>query len=102
LRKVDLEEQLNELSTEKVSNDIVQDAGDQALTSFMESLRSSLQDAEYKEYVHIMHALKAVDDGTYGICIDCGGAISEKRLKHNANALRCITCQEAHETSERL
>ena len=49
-----------------------------------------------------MHALKAVDDGTYGICIDCGGAISEKRLKHNANALRCITCQEAHETSERL
>jgi len=99
-RKGELERQLKELSTEQISVDVVQDAGDQALSSVMESLRNSLQDSEYAEYTRILQALKAIESGTYGICIDCGQAISDKRLKYNPHASRCISCQEAFEAGE--
>ncbi len=96
-RRKQLEEQLQRLSTEKVTDDQVQDPGDQALSSTMENLRSSLQDTELQEYKRIMQALQKIDDGTYGICIDCGGEISEKRLTSYPNAARCLACQEAFE-----
>jgi len=93
-RKQELEQQLNELATQKVTDDQVQDPGDQALSAVMETLRNTLQDTEHQEYTRIIQALVAIDDGTYGICIDCGEPISEKRLKYHPNASRCIKCQE--------
>jgi DnaK suppressor protein len=36
-------------------------------------------------------------DGTYGICIDCGGEIPFERLQAQPAALRCIACQNAYE-----
>lgn len=96
-RKNELEELLHKLSTEKVSDDQVQDPGDQALTATMENLKTSLQDTDFQEYKRIEQALKKIEDGTYGICIDCGGEISEKRLKWYPNAARCLSCQEAFE-----
>jgi DnaK suppressor protein len=99
-RKTELEAQLTELATEKVSDDEVQDPGDQALTSVMETVRNSLQDTEFSEYKRILKALKSIEDGRYGICIDCGEEISDKRLKYNPNAERCIGCQEAFESQE--
>ena len=99
-RKKELEEQLSDLANQKMSDDQVQDTGDQAITSVMETLRNLLQDAEYQEYVRITQALAALEKGTYGICIDCGAAISEKRLKFYPNASRCIACQEAIESGK--
>ncbi len=96
-RRNHLEKQLQRLSTEKITDDQVQDPGDQALSSTMENLRSSLQDTELQEYKRIMQALQKIDDGTYGICIDCGGEISEKRLNSYPNVARCLVCQEAFE-----
>lgn len=93
----ELEEQLNILSNEKISDDQVQDPGDQALSSTMETLRSSLQDTELAEYNRIVRALEKIKDGTYGICTDCGGSISEKRLDSYPNAARCLVCQEDFE-----
>jgi len=97
VRKLELEEQLANLSAEKVSDGQVQDAGDQALSSVMESLRASLQDAEIGEYKMIIKAIDMIDQGTYGICEDCSKNISEKRLSLIPNAVRCLICQEAFE-----
>ncbi|MBI2353140.1 TraR/DksA family transcriptional regulator [Candidatus Dependentiae bacterium] len=96
-RKKKLEETLESLSTEKVADTQSQDDGDQVVSITMESLRSSLQDAEYQEYKMIVDALQAIDEGTYGICQDCGEPISEKRLKYNPNARRCLLCQQKQE-----
>ncbi len=97
IRCQELEAQLKALATEKISDDQVQDPGDQALSSTMENLRNSLQDTELKEYNRILQAIEKIDDGTYGICIDCGGEISDKRLSSYPNAARCLKCQEAYE-----
>jgi DnaK suppressor protein len=99
-RKLALEQELTQLYSEKFSDDQVQDPGDQALTSTMESLRSSLQDSRIDEHNRIVKAIKMIDEGTYGICIDCGQAISPKRLSLYPDATRCISCQEAFEESK--
>lgn len=99
-RKKELEEKLAELNSEKITDDQTQDPGDQALTSTMELLRSSFQDAEAQEYKRIVLALQKIDDGTYGICVDCENPISEKRLKMFPNAARCLVCQEAYEEND--
>jgi len=96
-RKQELEETLTQMSSERVSDDQVQDPGDQATSATMENLKTSLQNTEVQELRRITRALEKIDDGTYGICADCGGEISEKRLKMFPNAQRCLVCQEAFE-----
>jgi DnaK suppressor protein len=39
-------------------------------------------------------ALKKMDDGTYGICVDCEEKINEDRLRARPEASRCRKCQE--------
>jgi DnaK suppressor protein len=39
-------------------------------------------------------ALRRVDDGSFGTCIECESAISPKRLAAVPWASRCIQCQE--------
>ena len=96
-RKRELDENLSTMSREHLSDFQVQDPGDQALSSTLEALRSSFQDTEVAEYKRILEALKKIDEGTYGTCIDCGEPISEKRLSLYPNVLRCLACQEAFE-----
>jgi RNA polymerase-binding transcription factor len=96
-RKIELEQDLVQTAAEKFSDDQVQDPGDQALTSTMESLRSSLQDTRIDELNRIAKALKMIEEGSYGICVDCELPISEKRLKLYPDATRCLACQEAFE-----
>ena len=96
-RKIVLEEELDRLSKEPASDNQSQDDGDQAVSSTLETLRNSIQNAEYDEFTRIEGALQAIEQGTYGICQDCDQEISEKRLKYNPNAQRCLACQEAAE-----
>ena len=84
-RKRELQEELMRLYKERYADE-VQDLGDQALTSTMELLSSSLQDSRVEEYNRIVRALKMIEDGSYGICVDCHEPISEKRLKSYPNA----------------
>ena len=95
--KIELEEELSRLPQERFSDDQVQDPGDQALASTMESLRSSLQESKLDEYNRLVKALEMIDQGSYGICADCSNPISDKRLKMYPDATRCISCQEAFE-----
>ncbi len=96
-RKEELEEAMALLYKEKVSDDQVQDTGDQALSSSLEEIKISLHNNELDEYQMIMKALDMIDHGTYGVCSECGNAISERRLALFPNATRCLACQEAME-----
>lgn len=92
-RRKELEADLNQVHDDNDSENN-KDLGDQAFSSSMDALRNSLQDARFQEYTKILKALEAIEDGTYGVCIDCGNMISEKRIKLNPNASRCLKCQE--------
>jgi len=89
--------QLLDLAHEKVSDGQVQDSGDEALSLTMENLQNSLQQTEMDELKLIDGALNRIDKGEYGVCLDCGTPISERRLETFPYAARCIICQEALE-----
>ena len=48
---------------------------------------------ERQELQEIEAALARIRDGSYGICIDCGGEIGRARLKADPRAKRCPACQ---------
>jgi DnaK suppressor protein len=50
----------------------------------------------------IREALKKMEDGTFGLCEDCGEPIPEKRLRARPVATRCIECKEKQEDRERV
>lgn len=45
-------------------------------------------------------ALKRLESGAYGDCMDCGADIPLERLKASPQALRCIACQEKLEQAK--
>ena len=100
-RKHELEGELEKLYKEKVSDDQVQDLGDQAWSSNEEELKISLHNNELEEYNMILRALSMIDHGTYGICSECSQPIAEKRLLLYPNATRCLACQEAIESGKK-
>ena len=50
----------------------------------------------------VRSALRRMDDGVFGLCVDCEEAISAKRLLVLPWAATCIVCQEAAEREEEL
>ena len=99
-RKRELDQELGELYRPDINTE-VQDIGDQAMSASMETIKISLQNAELEEYNRILKALQMIDEGSYGICVDCSQPISEKRLKLYPNATRCLKCQEQYEETKK-
>lgn len=95
-RKQELENFLSQIYKDEAKEQI-QDVGEQASSSSYEDLKISLHNNEQAEYKMVLKALDMVDEGTYGICIECGKPISEKRLAIFPTSTRCIACQEALE-----
>lgn len=50
-----------------------------------------------RELALIANAMQRMDDGTYGVCKECGEPIGDKRLKVQPYADECIECQEFDE-----
>ena len=96
-RRQEMNQRLSNQSHEKASHDTILDSADEALSLSMEKLQSSLQKTEINELQLIEDALDRISKEEYGICVDCGEPISEKRLLHYPYAARCIVCQETFE-----
>ena len=60
-----------------------------------------IRDRERKLIVKIQDALDKVENGTFGICEECGEDISEKRLKARPVTTLCIHCKTEAEERER-
>jgi DnaK suppressor protein len=72
-----------------LSADFAEQAGDLEGQDSLEAMESAAR----RELRAIDAALKRIAAGTYGICIDCGARIAEKRLVAVPTALRCVTCE---------
>lgn len=45
-----------------------------------------------REIASVRRALERVEDGSYGVCTNCGDDISEQRLEVRPEAALCIDC----------
>jgi RNA polymerase-binding protein DksA len=75
----------------------VGDMGDQSVADALADLDAAMIDRHVREMREIESALARIAGGTYGDCLDCGGAIGLERLKAYPTALRCVQCQSQHD-----
>jgi DnaK suppressor protein len=64
-------------------------------------LEFALDARESAELQVIDAALKRIEDGSYGVCVDCGVDIPAARLHVAPETSRCIQCQEKAEHTHR-
>ncbi len=70
---------------------------DSASETYMRELDEGLEENAEHILVEIDAALGRIDDGSYGICADCGGPIGEERLLAVPYATLCIAHKRARE-----
>lgn len=60
-----------------------------------------IRDRENKLIKKIRNALDRIENGTFGVCEECGENISIKRLKARPVTTQCIDCKTKEEASEK-
>lgn len=61
-----------------------------------------IRDRERRLIAKITNALDRLDNGTFGICEECGDDISDKRLKARPVTTLCINCKKKQENQEKV
>ena len=86
------------LDDNSTSADIV----DQASSYTEKNVELRAINRQIKLISKIDSALKRIEDGTYGFCVDTGEPIGLKRLIARPVATLCIAAQERHEKDEKV
>jgi RNA polymerase-binding transcription factor DksA len=76
------------------STNIEEDGTDAFERQFALNLVSSEQDALFE----IDEAIRRLEEGTYGLCVECSGRVEDGRLKALPFVKTCIKCQSALES----
>ena len=94
----DAEMALNELPGQTIFPDL----GDQASAETDRNFMLRLRGREQRLLKKIEAALDRIENGTFGICDDCGNEIEIKRLEARPVATMCIECKTLQEEEEKL
>jgi DnaK suppressor protein len=75
----------------------VPDPGDESVQSMIQDLDQAEASRDLAELRTLDAARARLDEGSYGICSNCGQDIGFERLRANPGAERCIRCQTQFE-----
>lgn len=73
------------------------DSGDQAMAALVADTDNAETNRDIRELQELDAARVRIEEGSYGICNDCGDDIPIARLRAYPGAMRCITCQSLYE-----
>jgi RNA polymerase-binding protein DksA len=76
---------------------MVHDAADDSVADLLMDVNLKGMDRDARELAAVNAALARLAQGTYGVCVDCGGDIADQRLEAQPAAARCIECETRHE-----
>lgn len=79
-------------SSIEMGQDGIQDIGDEASNIYNKQILLSLNESERIRLKEVDESLDRIENGTYGICEECGGPISLKRLEVRPVAKYCVPC----------
>ena len=79
-------------SSKEMGQDGTQDIGDEAANIYNKQVLLSLNENERQRLKEVDESLDRIENGTYGICEECGGPISLKRLEVRPVAKYCVPC----------
>lgn len=63
-----------------------------ATLAFERQHTAALLDRTLEQIAEIDAALRRLDDGTYGTCVQCGAPVGEERLAARPAAATCVRC----------
>ena len=101
--KIQLQQEIHdELLKEGSSSSIslagkVHDKQEESLSEMLTEINLAMLSQHQHELGNLERALKRMNDGEYGTCIDCDAPIAIARLQAYPTAVRCISCQAKHE-----
>ncbi len=87
---------------ETAAEERMADVVDMAAAESNRSMTLRLRDREHKMIRKIHEALRRLEDGTYGICEDCGEPIAPARLAARPVTTLCAECKAEREADESL
>ena len=61
--------------------------------------QNALLENSAEQRAEVEAALQRIEEGTYGVCVDCGQPIPDARLEVRPEAARCVADQEKHEAA---
>lgn len=85
-----------------VNHDDIRDEGDLAVAAHNYHLHTQLLESKKKRLASIDAALLRINDGSYGICEDCGEEIPLARLRARPFATKCVECKEQEEITAKF
>jgi DnaK suppressor protein len=74
------------------------DAMDVAKSLADAEINASIIERAEEQLAQIDSALARLDDGRYGICLECGEEISIERLQAIPSAIYCVACKDARQS----
>jgi|SRR5210317_965506 RNA polymerase-binding protein DksA len=98
--KLELEQRLSELQSRlsSIKRDVTQSHSGDSAEQAQERENDEVVDAIGNETAQsirvIQAALARIDDGTYGLCENCGEDIAPARLSAVPEATRCVNCAD--------
>lgn len=84
------------------SKDEMTDFTDQSTMESDRSLVLQMNDRDLNLLEKIEQSLEKIDDGTYGICEDCGCEITKERLEARLIVALCVDCKTEQEKKKRI
>jgi RNA polymerase-binding transcription factor len=84
----------NEDYGREADTEATQDPADKASNSYTKELLFSQSTNDRIILVQIDEALERMEDGEYGVCVNCGQEVQPKRLEAVPWARYCINCQD--------
>lgn len=84
------------------TNERAADSLDSAADEEWRSMACRLRSREHKMVRKIREALARIEDGSFGICEECGEPIATARLKARPVTTYCVACKSKLERDEAL
>lgn len=84
------------------TREVYADPADRATAESDRSFTLRLRDRERKLIKKIQEAIQRLEDGTYGICEECGDEIGVPRLRARPVTTLCIACKSRQEEEESM
>ena len=102
-----LDSQLKKAGSSREAGDSIRiqqlaDPLDMTQEALARDMAVQILDRESRLARRLRSAIERVDDGSYGICLECEEQIAPKRLKAIPWAELCISCEERADASETL
>jgi DnaK suppressor protein len=92
-----LHEETSGTLAEDAGEETAHDLADNATETYDRELDYTLEENSEHVLAEIDAALKRIEEGTFGICTNCGKKIAEERLEARPWATLCIDCQRDQE-----